>query len=401
MGQLTLQKLLELSGDQNTAVGVPGDHKVEAWHCKASFTPSTPFGVAVRGCRLGLRSHQGRSPANKEERRATCDAEMLAKLQDHSRVDLKATTHQAATGAAGPQAHRSWSALPRKVSADRPAQIPSPTVNACQPVPSPTSRHSQPMQPVTVSASLEQHHNWSPKPPVTAGLLVSRICRDTAALFPAKVSKEPLWQRRLPLPLGQPVQSSRAPAHPTEAPLFSARSLPVKEQLTSLEKVTVSSPLVSALQHQLRGSAQLGCEFDDDLDSESSSSAEASAADVAQSVGLSCSTAGEECDDYTSMEANQAMTDGSSSTGDTDLVGRLLTDKGKPLPLLTQPLMGTAPTVAFVGFQPDAGDANLTPLRYFLLDSRECGACTMRYMCTAACRCLLCNWCGCMMHVPC
>ena len=91
------------------------------------------------------------------------------------------------------------------------------------------------------------------------------------------------------------------------------------------------------------------------------------AADVGQAAGYlpDLSSSGTECDDCISVGTSQAITNGSSSMGDADLTeATAMAPKGRAGPLLLPSAMGTASTVAFVGLQPNAEtDSDLIPLK--------------------------------------
>ena len=191
---------------------------------------------------------------------------------------------------------------------------------------------------------------------------------QTTAKAPAKadanLTSSPLYQQHQLGQVLQPEQPSLSVPNPTSCYLHPKCPTPVQPKLLSLSaSIALPAPVDQHKHESMQQSVDPGFEPDDDQTSDCSSSS-SSCGDSAHDACLPTSILGQDMDDYFSVGTSQALTDASSSFGDAELTGSLLADPAKACPLMTPSLMGTAPTVAFVGLGPEAGgQSSLTPLR--------------------------------------
>jgi hypothetical protein len=387
LGQLNLQKLLEVSAGSRAKDAVSDTRRTDVWSCKAAVTRSNAVDLAVRGSRPVSRSQHGLSTKESWDLRASCDAVVLATLTARKRAaDLRLP--RSTSTAFGPAVRQNSSVLgsnayPR--ANQRATAHQASAQSSC-------NLHTYPHRPPTSPIAKSQL-----RPPATAAVLLKnhrqRLSSDSLALpsdvrtseqlpkqslgFGQTTAKAPikadldltsaaLYRQHQLGQVLQPVQPSLPVAKPTTGYLLPKCPMPVQPELLSLSASTALTALpldMNKHESMQQQSVASGCESDDDQASDCSSSS-SSYGDSAHDACLPTSLLGQDMDDCFSVDTSQALTDASSSIGDTELTGSLLAEPGKACPLMTPSLMGMAPTVAFVGLGLEAdSDSSLTPLR--------------------------------------
>lgn len=201
---------------------------------------------------------------------------------------------------------------------------------------------------------------------------------STAVLHPSSIAK-PLLQCRESVI--DPPQTGNV--QPLQTACTALNTTPPAPAVGSLQPVqlspTPSQPswmLTSAMLHKHDASEPTPKQqsrvpshvSDDELGSESSSGS-AFFTDTAEERQSGCrlpgvAPSGVDCEDCMSIGTSQAITDGSSSVGD---IGEeaVVVSEGRAGPLMAPSVMGTAPTVAFVGLDSSQdAESDLSPLRY-------------------------------------
>ena len=386
IGQLNLQKLLEASAGSNAKDAFSDTRSSDSSSCKAAANISNAVDLVVRGSRPVSRSQQGLSTKESWDLRASCHVPVRATLTARKRAADSKLPHSSGT-AVEPAVRRRSSVLgcdayPRanqRVTACQASALDPCSLHTYPDRPSPSpNANSQLRLPATAAVLLQNHQRrlysdslalpsdvrTSEQPPKQSLAFVQTTAKASIKADANLTSAVLCRQHQLGQML-QPEQPSLPAAKATTCYLLPKRPTPVQPELLSLSASTAlpASTVDEHKQKSLQHSVDPGFESDDDqaLDCSSSSS---SCGDSARDACLPASILGQEMDDCFSVDTSQALTDASSSIGESELTGSLLANPGKACPLMTPSLMGTAPTVAFVGLGPEAGsDSSLTPLR--------------------------------------
>ena len=400
LGQLNLQKLMEVSASSRLNGAAHKCREVKTWSPNLVAADAGVDGPLVRVNRPVSRSQQGRTASHPElsgDRRATFEAEVIARSSGPKKISQTLRTRRAADPSIAP---RPWSSTPRsnslqqadkqKNTQSQPAQL-SAYNNHISLLSRPDAflQGSQPMQPSTAAALLEQHRRRlsSLFPAVRSENSSSRTSCAIQAGLETAVKCE--WAQRTVQSASdcrydavpnkyhaQPMQA--VPLSPCAQDMSQGHSAvrqPASEQecnsIADCSAVLQSEAAISLCPPMQQDSPDLEYELNGSLQSEASTSSSCftDTSDAVHPAQIGCflpslGAAEEDFDDGLSVTTNQAMTDASSSIGDAELMGSLGSPKGKAVPLLTDALMGTAPTVAFVGVRlGSAPDPSLTPLR--------------------------------------
>ncbi len=386
LGQLNLQKLLEASAGSVAKDAFSDTRSTDVSSCKAAANTSNAVDLAVRGSRPVSRSQQGLSTKESWDLRASCHVAVRAPLTARKRSADSKLPHSSST-AVGPAVRQRPSVLgceayPRanqKVTARRASALDPCSLHIYPDRPSTSpNANSQLRLPATAAVLLQSHRRrlysdslalpsdvHTPEQPPKQLLSFVQTTAKAAAEADANLTSSPLYRQHQLDQVLQPEQPSLSVPNPTSCYLHPKCPTPVQHELLSLSASTaLPAPPVDQDKHaSLQHSVDPGFESDDDQASDCSSSS-SSCGDSAHDACLPTSIQGQDMDDCFSVDTSQALTDASSSIGDAELTGSLLADPGKACPLMTPSLMGTAPTVAFVGLGPEAGtESSLTPLR--------------------------------------
>ena len=382
IGQLNLQKLLEASAGANAKDAFSDTRSSDSSTCKAAANISN---LAVRGSRPVSRSQQGLSTKESWDLRASCHVAVRGTLTARKRAADSKLPHS--SGNYGPAVRQRSSVLGCDAYPRANQRVTARQASALDPC----SLHTYPDRP-----SISPNANSQLRLPANAAVLLQnhrrRLYSDSLALpsgvrtyeqppkqslafvqttakastkADANLTSAVLCRQHQLGQMLQPEQPSLPAAKATTCYLLPERPMPVQPELLSLSASTaLPAPPVDQHKHEsLQQSVDPGFESDDDqaLDCSSSSS---SCGDSAHDACLPTSILGQEMDDCFSVDTSQALTDASSNIGDAELTCSLLANPGKAYPLMTPSLMGTAPTVAFVGLGPEGGsESSLTPLR--------------------------------------
>ena len=398
LGQLNLQKLMEVSASSRLNGAAPKCREETAW--SLNLVAAGVDDPLLRVNRPVSRSQQGRTASHLElsgDRRATFEAEVIARSSGSKNISQTLRTRRAADPSIAP---RPWSSTPRSNSlqqADKqrntqsqPAQL-SAYNNDISLLSRPAAflQGSQPMQPSTAAALLEQHRRRlsSLFPAVRSESNSSRTsCAIQAGLETAVKCESAQRTVQSASDCRYDAVPNKYHAQPMQAvPLSlcaqdmsqgqSAVRQPASEQecnsIADCSAVLQSADAINLCPPMQQDSPDLEYELNGSLQSEAStnSSCFTDTSDAVHPAQIGCflpslGAVEADFDDGLSVTTNQAMTDASSSIGVAELMGSLGSPKGKAVPLLTDALMGTAPTVAFVGVRlGSAPDPSLTPLR--------------------------------------
>ena len=384
LGQLSLQKLLELSSQLNDKGSMRLVRKQQSGICGENVVKKQTIGLYVTGTSTASRLQEGQR---------SLQYPVAAPVKDVSGTPSRPKTSL--------QPLQAFQPIRQTVSADI-ALLKPPTVrkDPCKP-----SQHSnctaEPAQQHTcklhrsssrVSYPAAAESTMPARSGTASGLLAQHHKRLASASQPdASLATDQLSGRRNPLfrdavasdlyqSYSKQQGSSACSSHNSTDAMQPSSSLQLLQSEPISVPSTLSAVLTTTVLHEHNAvelpAKQVGKEKevlfyesnDEQTGSETSdSSSFTDAGDIGQIGGClpDLSSSGTDCDDCISVGTSQAITDGSSSTGDADLTEATgIASKGRAGPLLLPSALGTASTVAFVGLQPTPNtDFDLVPLR--------------------------------------